>query len=118
MYAIERNMWIGVAASEEDSSAGELTCVVARRALRADKAAAQPDEAAIAARVPCRVFEAQAGPLRKSEQHDAVRLEALGADPVQQAIEHVQRRRQEWLVANDRGKKRIWIPAPAGRLRR
>ena len=34
------------------------------------------------------------------------------------SIEHVQRRRQEWLVANDRGKKRIWIPAPAGRLRR
>src|SRR5271168_237814 len=29
----------------------------------ADKAAAQPDEAAIAARLPCRVFEAQAGPL-------------------------------------------------------
>ena len=67
MYPIERNMWIGVAASEEDSSAGELTCVVARRAFRADKAAAQPNDAAIAARVPCRVFEAQAGPLRKSD---------------------------------------------------
>ena len=40
MHPVERNMWIGVAASEKDRSASELTCVVAWRAFRADKAAA------------------------------------------------------------------------------
>ena len=61
-------MWIGVAASEKDGRASELTCVFARRAFRTDKAAAQSDLAAITARVPRRVFEAETSPLRKSEQ--------------------------------------------------
>src|SRR6185437_12417206 len=50
VHPIERNMRIGVAATEENRGAGELAGVVTRPAFRPDQTTAQTDHRAIAAR--------------------------------------------------------------------
>src|SRR6185437_5655765 len=89
VHPIERNMRIGVAATEENRGAGELAGVVTRRAFRPDQTTAQTDYRAIAARVPRRILEGETGALRKSEQCDALRLKALAAEPAQQRVQHL-----------------------------
>src|SRR5271169_2661263 len=109
---------LGDPAAEEDGGTGQATSIVARRALRPDQASAQTDHPAIAAGAPRRVFEGEAGALRKAEQHDALGREALDAKPFQQSVQHLQRRGQEGLVACDRREERLRIPTPSARLGR
>src|SRR4051794_10813666 len=117
VHARKGDMRVDIAAAKESRSTDELAGVVARRTFRPDQAAAQADYPAIAARMPCRILEGEAGTLGKSEQHDALRLKALNAEPAEQSVQHCKCRGQEGLIARDRREERIGIPTAARRLR-
>jgi len=74
-------MGIAVAAAEEDGRAGERARVISRRSRRTDEAAGEPDHGAVAPRVASREFEAQTGPLGKTQEDDALGRHAVCFEP-------------------------------------
>src|SRR5690606_6357766 len=69
MHALQRDMEIDIAATEENRCALQRTIVLERGSGRADQPAAEANQPTVTPGMASRIFQRQTGPLRKTKQH-------------------------------------------------
>ncbi len=109
---------VGIARREERGGAGEIPGDVEARLRRADAAADEGGERAVAARVARHVLGRQTGALGKADQRDPLGRDPRALDPRDQIADRAERRVEPGLVRRERRQEGERIPAATCRLGR
>src|SRR6188474_2984739 len=105
VHALQRDMWINIAASEKHRCVSHRTWIIARRAGRTDHAAAERNDGRVALRVSGGELQSEASALRESENDDVFGRVPGASDLRDQARDHTERGCQPRLVLRNRRQK-------------
>ena len=116
MDAVYRDVWVDVAAAQEDRRTFQRARVVKRLAFGPDKTARERYHTSVTAGISGGELESQAGPLREAHEHDSL-LWNDRADGADRCSYPGEGRGEPGLVQFDLAQKAVRIPRKAGGLR-